>query len=44
MTTDTPGTDSSDSAAVSSAVPFTTTRQPSAKEHAVLTAVKEGLR
>ncbi|WCC80756.1 LexA family transcriptional regulator [Cutibacterium equinum] len=44
MTTDTPGTDSSDPAAVSSAVPFTATREPSAKERAVLDAVKEGLR
>ncbi|MGK2308686.1 LexA family protein [Cutibacterium sp. V947] len=44
MTIDTSGTDSSDPAAVSSAVPFTTTREPSAKERAVLAAVKEGLR
>ena len=44
MITDTPGTDTSDPAAVSSAVPFTNTREPSAKEREVLAAVKEGLR
>ena len=44
MTTDTPGTDASDPAAVSSAAPFTHTREPSAKEREVLAAVKEGLR
>ena len=44
MTTDTPGTDTSDPAAVSSAAPFTHTREPSAKEREVLAAVKEGLR
>ena len=44
MTTDTPGTDTSDPAAVSSAVPVTKTREPSAKERKVLAAVKEGLR
>ncbi|MCM8898648.1 LexA family transcriptional regulator [Cutibacterium acnes] len=44
MITDTPGPDTSDPAAVSSAVPFTNTREPSAKEREVLAAVKEGLR
>ncbi|MDO4411838.1 LexA family transcriptional regulator [Cutibacterium sp.] len=41
MTTDTPGADTSDPAAVSSAVPSTPTREPSAKEREILAAVKE---
>ncbi|MSS45628.1 LexA family transcriptional regulator [Cutibacterium sp. WCA-380-WT-3A] len=44
MTTDTPGTDASDPAAVSSAVPFTNTREPSAKEREVLAIIREGIR